>query len=162
MTREPVFYSFHYANDVFRVQQIRQMGVVAGDEPVSPNNWEQIKRQGDASVKRWIDDNMKYKRCVIVLVGSETANRPWVRYEIEKAYNSGKGLFGIYIHNLNCPRAGRCIRGANPFDSFTINNGQQSLSAVIPCHDPGYDAYAGISNSLAIWVAGAIDAAKYR
>jgi len=128
----------------------------------SPNNWEQIKRQGDASVKRWIDDNMKYKRCVIVLVGNETANRPWVRYEIEKAYNSGKGLFGIYIHNLNCPRTGRCIRGVNPFDSFTINDGQQPLSAVIPCHDPGYNAYAGISNNLAIWVAGAIGAAKYR
>lgn len=162
MAREPVFYSFHYANDVFRVQQIRQMGAVAGDEPVSPNNWEQIKRQGDVSVKRWIDANMKYKRCVIVLVGSETTNRPWVRYEIEKAYNSGKGLFGIYIHNLNCPRAGRCIQGANPFSTFTLNSGQQPLSTVIPCYDPGYNGYAGISNNLTIWVANAINAAKYR
>jgi hypothetical protein len=35
MAREPVFYSFHYDNDVFRVQQIRNMGVVDGNEPVS-------------------------------------------------------------------------------------------------------------------------------
>ncbi len=162
MAREPVFYSFHYQNDVFRVQQIRNMGLVEGDEPVSANEWEQIKRQGDASVERWINDNMKYKRCVIVLVGSETANRRWVRYEIKKAYDSGKGLFGIYIHNLNCPRTGQCTQGANPFDNFTINNGQQRLSDVIPCYDPGYDAYAVVSRNLANWVTSAIDAAKYR
>ena len=162
MAREPVFYSFHYGNDVFRVQQIRNMGVVEGDEPVSPNDWEQIKRRGDASVERWVDENLKYKRCVIVLVGTETANRRWVRYEITRAYEAGKGLFGIYIHNLNCPRTGRCAQGQNPFDVFTINNGQQRLSTVIPCYDPGYNAYAGISGSLANWVASAIDAAKYR
>jgi hypothetical protein len=162
MAREPVFYSFHYDNDVFRVQQIRNMGVVEGDEPVSASDWEQIKRRGGPAVERWIDDNMKYRRCVIVLVGRETATRPWVRYEIKKAYDSGKGLFGIYIHNLKCPRAGQCAQGANPFDSFTINDGQQRLSAVIPCYDPGYNAYAGISNSVAGWVTQAINAAKSR
>lgn len=140
MAREPVFYSFHYDNDVFRVQQIRNMGVVEGNEPVSTNDWEQIKRRGDASVERWIDENMKYKQ----------------------AYESGKGLFGIYIHNLRCPRTVQCVQGANPFDGFTINNGQQRLSTVIPCYDPGYDAYAGISSNLARWVASAISAAKYR
>lgn len=95
MAREPIFFSFHYGNDVFRVQQIRNLGVVQGNEPVSVNEWEQIKRGGAASVQRWIDENMKYKRCVVVLVGSETASRPWVQYEIREAYDSRKGLFGI-------------------------------------------------------------------
>ena len=45
MAREPVFYSFHYDNDVFRVQQIRNMGAVDGNEPVSANDWEQVKRE---------------------------------------------------------------------------------------------------------------------
>lgn len=162
MLRVPVFYSFHYDNDVFRVQQIRNMGVVEGDEPVSPNEWEQLKRRGDGAVERWIDENMKYKRCVIVLVGSHTASRKWVGYEIEKAYESGKGLFGIYIHNLRCPRSGTCVRGSNPFDNFTIENGSRRLSAVIPCHDPGFSAYAGISQNLSGWVDDAITAAKYR
>lgn len=97
MAREPVFYSFHYDNDVFRVQQIRNMGVVDGNEPVSPNEWEQVKRTGDAAVERWIDENLKYKRCVIVLIGSETANRWWVQHEIKRAWELNKGLFGIYI-----------------------------------------------------------------
>ncbi|WP_353939677.1 TIR domain-containing protein [Micromonospora sp. b486] len=29
---------------------------------------------------------MAYKKAVIVLVGQETASRPWVIYEIEKAW----------------------------------------------------------------------------
>lgn len=160
--REPVFYSFHYDNDVFRVQLIRNMGVVDGDEPVSPNDWEQVKRRGDAAVERWIDDAMKYRRCVIVLVGAETAGRKWIQYEIKKAYKSGKALFGIYIHNLECMRTGRCAQGSNPFDAFTINNGSQRLSSAIPCYDPGYDAYRGISTNMTSWVANAIAAAESR
>ena len=162
MARVPVFYSFHFDNDVFRVQQIRNMGVVDGDEPVSPNDWEQLKRKGDSAVKKWIDDNMAYRRCVIVLIGTETAGRPWVEYEIKKAYDSKKGLFGIYIHNLKCPQNGRCTQGSNPFDRFTINNGNTKLSAVIPCYDPGFDAYKNISANMESWVNMAVTAAASR
>jgi hypothetical protein len=161
MAREPVFYSFHYDNDVFRVQQIRNMGVVEGDEPVSANEWEQIKRKGDASVQRWIDENMKYKRCVIVLIGSETAHRPWVQYEIKRAWEQRKGLFGIYIHNLKCPRNGTCAKGPNPFDNWAVGN--QSMSNLVTCYDPNsWDAYGEIARNLQSWVASAIAAAKYR
>src|SRR5437762_7665001 len=111
MAKEPVFYSFHFDNDVFRVQQVRNMGVIEGNAPVSANEWEQLKRKGDAAVERWIDDNMKYRRCVVVLIGSGTANRRWVRYEIKKAWDDGRGLLGVYIHNLKCPRAGTCVKG---------------------------------------------------
>jgi hypothetical protein len=161
MAREPVFYSFHYDKDVFRVQQIRNMGVVEGDEPVSANEWEQIKRKGDASVQRWIDENMKYKRCVIVLIGSETAHRPWVKYEIKRAWEQRKGLFGIYIHNLKCPRNGTCAKGPNPFDNWAVGN--QSMSNLVTCYDPNsWDAYGEIARNLQSWVASAIAAAKYR
>jgi len=91
MARVPVFYSFHYDNDVFRVQQVRNMGAVHGNEPVSPNDWEQVKRRGEAAVERWIDESLKYKRCFIVLVGSETASRKWVKHEIKRAWELKKG-----------------------------------------------------------------------
>jgi hypothetical protein len=161
MAREPVFYSFHYDNDVFRVQQIRNMGVVDGDEPVSPNDWEQVKQKGDAAVERWIDESMKYKRCVIVLIGSDTASRKWVKHEIKRAWELKKGLFGIYIQNLKCPRNGTCSKGANPFANWNVNG--QSMAHLITCHDPGdWDAYGEISRNMADWVSQAIDAAKYR
>ena len=91
MARVPVFYSFHYDNDVFRVQQVRNMGVVDGNAPVSANDWEQVKRQGDAAVERWIDESMKYRRCVVVLIGSETASRKWVKHEIKRAWELKEG-----------------------------------------------------------------------
>lgn len=161
MAREPVFYSFHYDNDVFRVQQIRNMGVVDGNEPVSPNDWEQVKRKGDAAVERWIDDSLKYKRCVIVLIGSQTANRPWVKYEIKRAWELKKGLFGIHIHNLKDPRTGTCAKGPNPFSNWNVSG--QSMANLITCHDPSsWDAYGEISRNMATWVSRAIDAAKHR
>lgn len=161
MAKEPVFYSFHYDNDVFRVQQIRNMGVVEGDEPVSPNAWEQIKRRGDTAVETWIDDNMKYRRCVVVLIGSQTANRRWVKHEIKRAWELKKGLIGIYIHNLKCPRTGACAIGANPFSNWDVDG--RSMASLVSCHDPSsWDAYGDISRGIAAWVAQAIDAAKSR
>lgn len=61
------------------------------------------------AIKKWINDNMDYRSCVVVLVGEETANRYWVKYEIKKAWNDGKGLLGIYIHNLKDPRHGKSM-----------------------------------------------------
>jgi len=156
MAIKPVFYSFHYDNDVMRVQQIRNIGALDGNTPTSPNEWERLKRSGDAAVKRWIDDNMKYKRCLVVLVGAETANRPWVRYEIEKAWNDGKAIIGIYIHNINCPRFGTCGKGQNPFDTFYLQNGQK-LSSLVSCYDPNpLYAYTDIAANIESWIDTAI------
>ena len=139
-----------------RVQQIRNIGALEENKPVSPNDWEEVKKKGNASIEKWIDDNMKYRSCVVVLVGEETANRQWVKYEIEKAWNDKKGLLGIYVHNLKCPRTGTCSKGANPFEQFTFQNGSK-LSSVIKCYDPGSaNAYNNIKTSLETWVEEAI------
>lgn len=147
MTTKKVFYSFHFDNDVMRVQQIRNIGALEDNKPVSVNEWEQIRRGSDSSIEKWIDENMRYRNCVVVLVGEETANRKWVKYEIKKAWNDRRGLVGIYIHNLRCPRNGLGKQGQNPFDQFTVNG--RSLSTIVQCYNPNsYDAYAGIKNNL--------------
>ncbi len=159
LTKRQVFYSFYFDDDVMRVQQIRNMGVVDGDEPVSPNEWEQLRRK-DGGIKKWIDDNMAYRSCVIVLIGKHTASRPWVKYEIEKAWNDKKGIFGIYIHNLKCPRSGLGTQGANPFDDFTFKDGSK-LSIVVKCYNPkSSDAYEDIKANLTGWVESAINSRK--
>ena len=158
--KRQVFYSFHFDNDVMRVQQVRNIGMIEDNKPVSPNNWEEIKRIGKNAVKKWIDDNMKNKSCVIVLVGSDTASRPWVNYEICKAWDEGKGLFGIYIHNLEDPRTGTCRKGNNPFDDVFLQNGQR-LSSLVPCYNPSsYDTYNYIARNLESWVESAIQNRK--
>jgi hypothetical protein len=156
MAKKSVFFSFHFGNEVMRVQQVRNIGAIESNTPISPNDWETVKRGGEASIKRWIDNNMKYKQCVIVLVGAETADRPWVRYEIEKAWNDRKPIFGIFIHNLRCPRTGICRKGKNPFETFNFKDGRK-LSSVVSCYDPSsYDAYNDVARNMDAWVNTAI------
>lgn len=154
MTKK-VFYSFHFDNDVMRVQQIRNIGVIEDNKPVSANEWETVRRGSDPAIEKWIDENMKYRNCVVVLVGENTANRKWVKHEIRKAWNDGRGLVGIYIHNLRCPRNGYGQQGQNPFDQFTVDG--TKLSSIVRCHNPNsYDAYGDIKNNLENWVDEAI------
>lgn len=152
MAKVPVFYSFHFDKDVMRVQQIRNIGSIEGNEPTSPNEWEKLKQTGDKAVENWIDQNMKYKRCIIVLIGSDTAGRPWVEHEIIKAWNDGKALLGIHIQNIKCPRNGTSKKGRNPFDLIKFKDGRK-LSSVVPCYDPSsINAYRSISDNIAGWI----------
>ncbi len=84
-----VFFSFHFANDFWRTQQVRNMNSLEGQALCSANDWEEVKRKGDASIEKWIGDQMHGKTCVVVLVGAETANRPWVIHEIYKPAFTG-------------------------------------------------------------------------
>ncbi len=153
MAKRQIFYSFHYDNDVFRVQQIRNIGALEDNKPVSANDWETVKRGGETAIKKWINDNLHYKSCLVVLIGSETANRKWVKYEIEKAWNDGKGVLGIYIHNLKCPRNGKCSPGPNPFQTFTMSRDGKSLASIVKCYNPSSNnAYNDIANNLEDWI----------
>lgn len=155
-----IFYSFHFDNDVMRVQLIRNIGSIEGNKPVTPNKWEEIKNTGSNKIKEWIEDNMKGKSCVVVLVGEDTANRKWVKYEIKKAWEDGKGLLGIYIHNIKCARNGYGKKGVNPFDQFTFENGKK-LSSVVKCYNPSsVDTYNDIKNNIDSWIDDAIEKRK--
>src|SRR6266481_7975700 len=94
------FYSFHYKPDCWRAAQVRNMGAIEGNAPVSDNDWEAITRGGDAAIERWIATQLDGKSCAVVLIGSATAGRKWIDYEIRKAWNDGKGLVGVHIHNV--------------------------------------------------------------
>jgi len=144
-----IFYSFHFNNDVMRVQQVRNIGTLEDNKPVSANEWEEVKKKGDSAIEKWIDDNMNYRSCVVVLVGEKTAERKWVKKEIEKAWNSKKGVVGIYIHNLKDPNTGKCNKGKNPFENFTLKNGKENLSDYVKCYNPdSNDAYGWIAKYL--------------
>ena len=155
MTKRQIFYSFHFNNDVMRVQQVRNIGTFDGNEPVSPQDWETVKKGGDKAIEKWINDNMKNRSCVVVLIGSETSKRPWVKYEIEKAWKDGKGVLGIYIHNLKCPNNGTCAQGASPFSNITLKKGNTVVT--IPCKNPkSSNAYGDIKENIEAWIEEAI------
>ncbi|MGB2959579.1 MAG: TIR domain-containing protein [Bacteroidota bacterium] len=153
-----VFYSFHYKPDNWRASQVRNMGVVEGNKPVSDNDWEEIKGGGDEAIKKWINGQLEGKSCAIVLIGSSTAGRKWIKYEIRKAWNDGKGLLGIYIHNLKDSDGNQSSKGNNPFDDFTVDG--KKLSTIVKAYDPAFSTakyvYEHINNNLEGWVEEAI------
>ncbi len=155
-----VFYSFHFANDFWRTQQVRNMGSLEGQPLCTPNAWEEVKKQGNDSIERWIDANMKGKSCVVVLVGSETASRPWVTREIIKGWNAGKGVVGIRIHRLLNNEGKPSIMGGSPFENIDIGDTGKKLSSVVQLIDPpGVDSkavYSSISNGIEGWIESAI------
>lgn len=160
MTPRRVFYSFHYGLDHWRVSTVRNIGVVEGNRLVSDNEWENIKHGGDEAIKRWINEQMSGKSCAVVLIGSTTAGRKWVTYEIEQAWNDGKGVVGIHIHNLLDRNRMKSRKGANPFDHLTMQRDESKLSSIVRAYDPPYtlstDVYRHISNNLHDWVEEAI------
>lgn len=150
-----VFISFHY-DDNWKVQQIlgtqRFLQKFQGQKIFSANDWEAVKRQGNNSIKKWIDDNMNYRSCCIVLIGQETANRPWVNYEIQKAWELGKGIFGIYIHNLKDKNRQTTMKGLNPFDYFSYNH--RPFSEIVEVYNPANVDI--ILNNIEYWIEKAI------
>ena len=154
------FFSFHFENDNWRAGQVRNMGLVEGNSPVSDNDWEEVKKGGDSAIEKWIADQMKGKSCTILLVGKKTAGRKWIEHEIKKSWTDGKGLVGIYIHNLKDSFGNQSSKGSNPFSGFKLN-GTHLLSNIVKCYDPPYSTsssvYDYIKENLADWAEEAIE-----
>jgi hypothetical protein len=156
------FYSFHYVPDNWRASQVRNMGVIEKNPLASSNRWEEIKRQGDSAIKKWIDTNQKGRSIVIVLIGANTAGRKWIKYEIEKGWNDNRALLGINIHNLLNRYGEKSSKGRNPFGDFTV--GTKRLSSIARAYDPPYtkstSVYKYINENLADWIEEAIEIRK--
>ena len=112
-----VFFSFHYDRDAWRVGKVRNSNVI-GNFDKSPfydkAKWETIKRQGDEAIKRWINEQLSGTSVTVVLIGKETASRRWVKYEIQRSIELGKGLLGIDISKIKDHNGQTDATGVNP------------------------------------------------
>ncbi|MDR1123282.1 MAG: TIR domain-containing protein [Elusimicrobiota bacterium] len=120
-----VFFSFHYRNDIWRVNSVRNHDITKdGIEEsgyIDAAEFEKIKRQGEDSILRWIDGQLEGTSVTVVLIGSETADREYVKYEIKKSIERGNGLLGIYIHNIENQDGLKSSEGRNPFISQSMS-----------------------------------------
>jgi hypothetical protein len=157
-----VFYSFDYERDAVRVQQVKNMGVLTGQPILTSNRWEEVTGGTKRGIKKYIDEQMEGKTCVVVLIGKRTAEREWVRYEIEKAWNESLGLVGVFIHNLADMNKLKSAKGTNPFRHFTVGRKKTRMSFVVPVYDPpgtsSSSAYKWIEKSLPAMVEAGIEA----
>ena len=154
------FLSFHYKDDNWRVQQVRNIGSIDEQPLLAANKWEEIKKKGDQAIKDWIADNMKGKECLVVLVGQKTADRPWVKYEIKEAWKKGMGVVAVCIHGLKDSDGNQSTKGKNPFTGLTVDG----EAVVGTLHDTPYSSsnyvYDHIKDNIETWVADAVKARK--
>jgi len=98
-----VYFSFHYERDIWRVNQVRNSGLLFGARSVGfadGSIWEEAKTKGKGALERLIDEGMEGTSVTVVLIGSQTAARPWVLHEIERSIERGNAVLGIRIHHL--------------------------------------------------------------
>lgn len=104
-SRRHVFISHHHADDHL-VSNMTNMLARNGYEirnssiRAKPANQQRIKNGlvSDNAIKRLLRMKMSWASTVIVLIGKDTASRPWVNWEIQKAHELGKRIVGVYEH----------------------------------------------------------------
>lgn len=159
MTRK-VFFSFHYQPDNWRVSQVRNIGVIEGNQPAKDNDWETVVGGGDTQIKKWISDQMVGRTCTVILAGKDTANRKWINHEIVESWDKGKGVVVIYIHNLKNSQGEQSDKGRNPLEYIKHGPTGKKLSEIAKAYDPPYSTskfvYEYIEDNIDSWIEEAI------
>lgn len=155
MATRRTFFSFHYENDVWRANIVRNSWVTKADREsagfVDAAEFEEVKKGGDAAIKRWINSQLDGTSVTVVIIGSETCNRDYVKYELEQSWKKGNGILGIQVHKVKDKEGNTCAEGNNTFGPiFTSNtDNKQYFYERFPTYnwvdDDGY-------NNLGTWI----------
>ncbi|EKY7872340.1 TIR domain-containing protein, partial [Enterococcus faecium] len=97
-----VFFSFHYA-DVTRAMVVRNSWTLRGTKEagfVDKAEFEKVKRNGDIAIKNWIDNQLIGTSVTVVLIGKETLDREYVKYEIQESYKRGNAILAVNIGKI--------------------------------------------------------------
>lgn len=120
-----VYFAFHYQNDIFRVNVVRKSGFIRGSDEAGfydSSLWESAKKTSDDAIKRMINNGLDGTSVTVFLLGSETARRPWVCYELEQSASRGNGLLAVHINQIPDVRTGIGVRGQNILDNYTLKD----------------------------------------
>src|ERR1700739_216263 len=126
-----VFFSFHYKNDVWRENQVRNSWVTKDNKEAAgftdAADFEKVEKEGEEAVKRWINKQLDGTSVTVVLIGNDTSNRSYVKYELQKSYERGNGIIGIYIHKLKDKNGTTSSKGSNHFGEIEKNSKNETV-----------------------------------
>lgn len=121
-----VFFSFYYQDDIWRVNQVRNSwrygyeGEREAEGFYDGSIWERSKRESDDSLKALIRESIQNTSVTVVLVGTYTYQRRWVRYEVARSIIKGNGLLAAKIHGLRNQQQQTSQPGSNPLDHMGV------------------------------------------
>lgn len=112
-----VFFSFHYDDDIWRANQVRNSNAVSGPEVAGffdHSEYEEAKKAGKDAIAKMSCHHLRNTSVTVVLIGTHTSARPWVRFEIRESADRKNGFLGIYIHHLKNQKSQTSRRGSKP------------------------------------------------
>ena len=126
-----VFFSFHYKNDVWRANIVRNSWVTKDDKEaagfVDAAEFEEVEKGGETAIKKWINKQLEGTSVTVVLIGSETSKREYVKFELQKSYEKGNGMLGIYIHQLKDKNGNTATKGSNQFGEIGKDSNDKAV-----------------------------------
>lgn len=163
--KRKAFFSFHY-DDIMRVNNVRNAWKIK--HPDSPlmrsfydsSLWESKKLEGPEAVKRLIREGVENTSAICVLIGSQTWNRQWVRYEIARAVIDGRGLLGVHLNGIaHHVRRRPDPLGPNPLSFMAVGKVQDGMLSIPRYYlfertANGWERYADYTGSvtLPVWL----------
>jgi hypothetical protein len=133
-----VYFCFHYQDVIdFRANVVRNHWVTklhredAGYFDASL--WEGARKQGDVAIKRLINSGLDNTSVTCILVGSQTFQRKYVRYEILKSFKRGNAIFAVHINSI--PGKDKQVKpsGPNPLLYVGVTFSDSGITATL--HD---------------------------
>jgi hypothetical protein len=103
MAMRKTYFAFHYERDIWRANQVRKSGLLFGAKSVGfvdRSLWEKAKTRGTTALENLILDGLNDTSVTVVLLGSETATRRWVQFEVEQSVLRKNAIVGVRIHHL--------------------------------------------------------------
>ena len=104
--KRKVYFAFTFS-DILRVNNVRQIGKIGPRESRNARTfydrsiWERRSIRNDEGLKNLMRNGVKHSSAVCVLIGTDTWDSRWVKYEIARAVIDGRGLFSVHINSLN-------------------------------------------------------------
>ena len=104
--KRKVYFAFSFA-DILRVNNVRHIGKIGPHESRNARTfydrsiWERRSIKNDEGLKNLMRNGVKHSSAVCVLIGTDTWESRWAKYEIARAVIDGRGLFGVHINSLN-------------------------------------------------------------
>jgi hypothetical protein len=112
-----VFFSFDYALDHWRADQVISSHVVAASDRAgffSPLEHEEAHVMGAEAIRQMLVRHLANTTVTVVLIGTQTAARPLVKHAIEESIKRKNGLLGIRIHHLKDQAGRTSFQGRTP------------------------------------------------
>lgn len=152
------FFSFHYIPDIWRVQIVKKCWVVKPAEQrvdgfLDSSAFEAFQRESPEDLKKFLTQELENSSVTCVLVGADTHERRWVRYEIVRSILRGNGLLAVDIHGLKNIDGLTASKGTDPLTQVGLYRTDSGIYFAEKTDDKWvrYDDYKLAVNPAVLW-----------